>query len=369
MNRGAIAFYLATSGHSGVDRVMSNLITEIAARKIPVDLLQVRNHGPRLKSVPDNVRLIDLGTSHVNSSFFALLQYLRREKPQALLSDKDRLNRLAIVARALSGVPIRLAVRMGTTVSENLVKRSWFDRKLQYFSIRHLYPKADAVLVPSQGAADDIIRIGGLPMQKVKVVPSPVVTPQVDELALQAPDHPWLREPSVPVILGVGELSERKDFATLIRAFARLRQSRHLRLIILGEGKKRASLTDLVRELGVGDDVDLPGFTQNPYACMARSSIFILCSRCEGAPVVLMEALACGTPAISTDCPSGPREILQNGRLGKLVPVGDDEALASAMEQTLDNPPEGQLLREGALPFRADVSADRYLEALGISYD
>jgi glycosyltransferase involved in cell wall biosynthesis len=364
-----IAIFLATSGHSGVDRVMSNLITEIAGRGIAVDLLRIRNHGPHFAKVPANVRLVDLGTSHVNSSFPALVRYLRRERPQALLSDKDRLNRLAIVARGLAGVPTRLAVRMGTTVSENLAKRSWFDRNMQYFSIRCLYPRADVVLVPSRGAAEDIVNIGRLNPARVKVVPSPIVNDRLDRMAAEKTDHPWLIEESAPVILGVGELCERKDFGTLIKAFARLRKSREARLIILGEGKKREELRALARELGVAKDVDLPGFTANPYAFMARASLFVLSSRCEGAPVVLMEALACGTPAVSTDCPSGPREILQNGELGGLVPVGDEEALAAAMAQTLSTPPARQTLRDGARPYRVAASADTYLKALEVAHD
>lgn len=360
-----IAVFLATSGHSGVDRVMRNLIGEIARRQIPVDLLRIANHGPHFSRLPEGVRSVELGTAHVYSSFPALIRYLRRERPFALLSDKDRLNRIAIWARRLSGVETRVAVRMGTTVSENLAKRSWLDRQLQYFSIRRFYPMADAVLVPSRGAADDLIAVGRLDSDLVKVVPSPIVDDRLANLVEEVPPHPWLQDGGLPVVLGVGELCSRKDFVTLIEAFAILRKKLPARLLILGEGRKRQDLEALIARLDLQEVVDLAGFQGNPYAFMARADLFALSSRCEGAPVVLMEALACGTPAVSTDCPSGPREILQAGRLGPLVPVGDVSALAAAMEQTLRQPPDRQRLQSGAEPYRVSHSADLYLQAMG----
>ena len=362
---GRLAIYLATSGHSGVDRVMSNLIEEIARRGVPIDLLRIAGHGPHLREVPPGVRMIELGAAHVASSFWPLVSYLRRERPAALLSDKDRLNRFALWARRLSGVSTRVAVRMGTTVSENLAKRSRFDRWLQYASIRRFYPWADAVLVPSQGAADDLAAIGGLKPLKIRVVPSPIVNERLFRQADEACPHPWFGDAGEPVVLGVGELCERKDFATLLRAFVLLQRSVPARLVILGEGRKRAELEAQARAAGVADRVQLPGFVANPYAYMARAALFVLSSRCEGAPVVLMEALACGVPVVSTDCPSGPREILQGGQLGPLVPVGDAAALAEAMRTTLLAPPDRALLQQGAAPFRASASAERYLAALG----
>jgi glycosyltransferase involved in cell wall biosynthesis len=359
-----LAIFLATSGHSGVDRVMSNLIEEIAGRGVPVDLLRIAGHGPHLREVPPGVRLVELGAAHVSSSFWPLVRYLRREQPAALLSDKDRLNRCALWARRVAGVPTRVVVRIGTTVSENLAKRGCFDRWVQYTSIRRFYPWADAVLVPSRGAADDLIAVGGLDPGKVKVVPSPIVNDRLFLMAGEPCFHPWLGERETPVILGVGELCERKDFATMLRAFALVSKSRLARLIILGEGRKRAELEALAGDLGIADRVSFPGFQSNPYAFMARASLFALSSRCEGAPVVLMEALACGVPVVSTDCPSGPREILQGGKLGKLVPVGSVEMLAGAMLDTLRSPPDPQFLRQGAQPFLASTSADSYLAAL-----
>jgi glycosyltransferase involved in cell wall biosynthesis len=365
-DRPRLAIFLATSGHSGVDRVMTNLIEELARRGVPVDLVQISNHGPFFATLPAGVRRIELGTAHVGSSFLPLARYLRQERPAALLTDKDRVNRIALWARHLTGIPTRLGVRLGTTVSENLARRGWLDRRLQYASIRLFYPWADAILVPSQGAADNLARVGHLDPRRISVVPSPIAGDRLLAQAAEAVAHPWFEDPVVPVVLGVGELCARKDFATLIRAFALLRTARPCRLTILGEGRKRTQLESLVRDLGLEADVAMPGFVPNPYSYMARAALFVLSSRCEGAPVVLMEALALGVPVVSTDCPSGPREILHDGTVGPLTAIGDHADLAQAMAATLANPPSGDELRAAAEPFTVAASADRYLGALGL---
>jgi glycosyltransferase involved in cell wall biosynthesis len=168
----------------------------------------------------------------------------------------------------------------------------------------------------------------------------------------------------IPVILAVGRLHRQKDFPTLIGAFARLRAERPARLVILGEGKLRPALEKVARRLGVGGDVDLPGYRDNPFAWMARAAVFALSSTFEGTANVLIEAMACGCPVVSTDCPHGPREVLDNGRYGPLVPVGDSAALAHAIAAVLDNPPDREVLRSRAALYDRDTNIDRYLQVL-----
>jgi glycosyltransferase involved in cell wall biosynthesis len=184
-------------------------------------------------------------------------------------------------------------------------------------------------------------------------------------LAEEAPAHPWFSDGGPPVILGVGELSERKDFATLLRAFARLRAGRPCRLVILGEGRRRGELEALAADLGVIADLALPGFVANPYPCMAQAAAFALVSRWEGMPVVLIEALALGTPSVACDCPSGPREVLQGGAVGGLVEVGDDAALAEALAAQLDQPSPREHSRAAVEGYTDVGSAWAYLAALG----
>lgn len=361
-----IAILAATSGHSGVDRLIRNLAPAFALRGHRVDVLQIDGHGPYWDSQADGVHLRRLGTAHVDSSLVPLVRYLREMRPNVLLTDKDRVNRLALVARRLAGVPTRLAVRIGTTVSKNLERRNPVSRWSQLASIRLGYRHADAIITPSHGAARDLATIAGLPVERISVLPNPVVDDEFERRAREPVDHPWFHGGGPPVVLGVGELSARKDFGTLLTAFSILRKTRDCRLVILGEGRKREYLEALTRKLSVGGDVDLPGFDPNPLRFMARSAAFALTSTCEGSGIVLVEALAVGTPVVSTDCPSGPREILQDGRYGILVPVANPAAVADALAATLDDPAPPEVLRKSVTEFNVRDSAGAYLRVLGV---
>lgn len=364
--RRRLAVFLATSGHSGVDRIMKNLLPAFADRGVQVDLLHVERHGPHLDLPYPNINLVRLGRAHVNTSMPALLRYLRQRRPQVLLADKDKLNRLAILAPRLTAVDTRVVVRLGTTVSENLRDRGWLQRFSQYASIRLLYRHADAIIVPSQGAAADLAAIAGLPLARISVVPNPVITPDFTAKLQAEPPHPWLREKTVPVVLAVGELSQRKDFATLVAAFAQVRRRRPLKLIILGKGREQKALQQLIAELGLGADIDLAGFQANPYAYMAAADLFVQTSICEGFGIALAEALGAGLPCVATDCPSGPKEILADGALGALVPVKDVTAVAQGIEAMLDAPPSRQVLLQAAARYSLAASADAYLHVLGL---
>jgi glycosyltransferase involved in cell wall biosynthesis len=196
------------------------------------------------------------------------------------------------------------------------------------------------------------------------VIYNPVIDSDMIGLAGQRPDHPWVSPGQPPVILGVGRLVPAKDFATLIRAFAEVRRRRAARLVILGEGPERPALTALAAELGLTDDVSLPGFKANALAYMAGSAVFVLSSAWEGLPTVLIEALAAGARVVSTDCPSGPREILQEGRLGALVPVGNATALAGAILDALERPAE-PVPPDALMPFTRDAAVNHYLSLVG----
>jgi glycosyltransferase involved in cell wall biosynthesis len=252
-------------------------------------------------------------------------------------------------------------------MSVNLAGRGVFERWQQRTSIRRLYPLADCVLVPSAGVAQDLAQYTGLPRGHIQVLRSPIVTPELRRQALEPVSHPWLEEGAgVPVVLGVGELGHRKDFETLVRAFALVRQRRPCRLVILGRGRRRDALLDLARQLGLHEDVDLPGFHPNPYAFMARSRLFVLSSRWEGMPVVLIEALAAHTPVVSTDCPSGPQEILGAHPVGALVPVGDEAAMAAAIAEWLARSVPAAHFENAIAEYRVEASARAYLRALGL---
>ena len=363
-HKGHVALFLATSGHSGVERVMGNLMRGMLDQGLQVDLLRIKNHGPTKDRLPQNINILEFPTAHVNSALPHLVGYLKRHRPDALLTDKDRVNRVAILANLLSSARIRHVVRIGTTVTPNLRRRSFMARHSQLLSIKLLYPLADAVLVPSHGAGRDLESIAPKLKGRVHVVASPVVDPALHEMAANSPGHPWLTPKTAPVILGAGELCGRKDFATLIRAFCLVRQRLDARLIILGKGKDAPRLKLMVKELGLDHLVDFPGFVKNPLSYMARADCFCLTSRCEGMPVVLIEALALGIPVCATDCPSGPRDVLQDGKAGRLVRVGDFRALSEAIIDVIKNPPPGHALKQAVGKYSISKGTMDYLKWL-----
>ncbi len=365
-----IAIFLSFSGDGGVEHMMVNLAGAIARLGIPVELVRARAQGGHADRVPEGVSVVDLGSRHTWSSLPALIRYLRQERPAALLAAKDRANRTALRARRLAGAPTRVAVRLGNHLSRSLEGRSALRRWLRTAPMRRSYHQADAVIAVSGGVAEDTAEVTGLPREAIHVLPNPVVTPDLEEKARPEPGHPWLRERgsgAPPVLLAIGRLSRQKDFPTLLGAFARLREGRRARLVVLGEGPDRADLEGLAARLGIAEDTDFPGFAANPFPHIRRADLFVLSSAWEGSPNALTEALALGTPAVATDCPSGPAEILEGGRYGSLVPVGDPAALAEAMARTLERPLPAAFLRHGAERYRDSESARRYLDVMGIA--
>jgi glycosyltransferase involved in cell wall biosynthesis len=359
-----VAVFASTSGHSGVDRALGHLVPAMARRGHQVDVLQVRGHGPFFNDPPPGVRIVDLGVRNTYAALPALVRYLRRYKPQVLLTDKDKVNRLALLAKWIARVQTRNVVRLGTTVSVNLASRGWLQRQVQRLSIGRCYTLADALIVPSIGVAEDIAGYTGLSRHKIHVVPTPAIPKERFQETPTVPNHPWFERNGPPIILGVGELSKRKDFATLMRAFAIVRQQRPCRLLILGEGNERMRLSKLASDLSISNDVELRGHVTNPHNYMAHASVLGFTSRWEGMPLVLIEALASGLPIVATDCPSGPAELLQNGLYGDLVDIGDTEALAVNLLKILDNPPCQKDLQQGALPYEIEQATNQYLRTL-----
>ncbi|MFZ0131803.1 MAG: glycosyltransferase [Desulfobacterales bacterium] len=359
-----IAIFASFSGVGGVERMLLNLAEGLLGCGCRVDLLMIKSSSLHLETVPPGLNIVKLRANHTWGSLPELAGYLRRTRPDAFLSAKNRANQVAILARRLARSPARLAVRMGTHTSTAIAGRGKFKKALWHLPIRLLYRQADDIVAVSEGVKKDLLHITGLPPARITVIANPVVANRIYELAAAPTPHPWFKDTQVPVILGAGRLTRQKDFPTLVRAFARVRVARACRLIILGDGNGRQELMSLARQLGVDRWIDLPGFSPNPYAYLRRAALFALSSLWEGSPNVLTEALALGTPVVATDCPSGPREILKDGLIGRLVPVGDAEALAAAILDTLCAPPDEALLKGATRDYTVEYSSRRYLELL-----
>jgi glycosyltransferase involved in cell wall biosynthesis len=357
------AIFLPSLSGGGAERAMLNLAHGIAGCGHAVDLVLAQARGPYLSQVHESVRIVDLKASRVLMSLPVLVSYLRREQPEALISALNYANVVALWARRLAGIPGKVLVNEQNTLSRSVRNSARRRQRMVMPLVKRFYPWADYVIGNSQGVVDDLSQMTGLPRQRIKLLYNPVVTPEVREKARAALNVPWFEAGQPPVVLAVGRLTKQKDFPTLMRAFAQVRQARPARLLILGEGPDRPALEALANQLGLGDDVALPGFVENPYAYMSRASLYVLSSRWEGLPTVLIEALYCGPPIVATDCPSGPREILAGGRHGSLVPVGDVTALTQAIEAGLagktPHPTE-----ESWHPYSLEAVVDQYVGLL-----
>jgi glycosyltransferase involved in cell wall biosynthesis len=273
---------------------------------------------------------------------------------------------LAVAARLRAGVATRVYIRAASAESARSAGQFFLKRWRTFRTMRRVFRQADGIIAVSRDLAADVANITGIPVHTIQVAHNPVVTPEMFELARAPLDHPWLAAGSPPLSVGIGRLGRVKNFDLLVRAFARVRREDPCRLMILGEGRERAALDRLARRLGVSDDFALPGFVHNPFAYLSRARLFALTSVAEGSPNALTEALALGVPVVSTDCRTGPREILQDGRYGTLVPVGDEEALAHAVRATLRHPLNPDYLRQAALPYTVEGSAREYAAILGL---
>lgn len=369
VSQSRVALLLQNPYQGGIERVLINLARGLRAQGILVDLLIRSSDTPFFNQLEPEVNVIQLAPAEKSDVRSALIGYCEQMRPAILLTGKEEDGAMAVsIKSALEVSPrISLGVHLNYTAQLNSRRAGVIRKFRRYRQIRKLYRGADTLICVSEGVCDDISRILKKTPVETLVLPNPVITPELGELAAQGVDHPWLREPGgVPVLLGVGRMGKIKNFPLLIKAFARVRTHRDCRLIILGDGRQRRKLVALAQRLGVADDVDFPGFVDNPYAYMSRSALFVLSSEWEGLPTVLIEALAVGIPVVSTDCPSGPSEILQGGRFGKLVPTGDEVALSDAIITTLSQQQDPQQLRDAVKPYTMEASCKAYIQKLGL---
>jgi glycosyltransferase involved in cell wall biosynthesis len=346
-----------------VQRGQVVLANALAARGIEVMCIMPRARGSFLQQLAPGISVTDLRARHPIIAAVRLARFLRRCRPNALIASQAVGINTAVATRALAVADVPVIGVQHNVLSELCRQsKSLQMRRVMPLLARMFYPLADRIVAVSQGVAADLEKVTGVPEDEIAVIPSTTLTPEIPALAQQPTGWPWLDSKNGPVVLAVGNLRPVKDHAMLIRAFARLRAVRSAKLVILGEGEERPKLEQLTRQLGIEQDMLMPGHDPNPYAAMARADVLALSSRHEGFGNVLVEAIACGCPVIATDCPHGPAEILQGGRYGRSVPAGDDVAMAGALMAALDEriiPREA--LRQRAAQFSVDRMVDRYL--------
>ena len=341
---GKISLFLPNLETAGAERVTVFLANGLAQRRIPVDVVLVKAKGGFLADLREEVHVVDLKSARTLRAIPRLAYYMRKQRPAVVISALDHVNAAAIIAGRLSCTATSVITAVHTSRAAAAQHGPGIRGVLSRFCLNWFYRRARAIVCVSHGVAEDMIRIAGVGRQRVRVIYNPVLHPRIQEFARQPVEHPWFGTPGQSeaghsrILLGVGRLTPQKDFPTLLRALKLVRQGHDVRLVILGEGEERPHLESLVKELSLESCVSMPGVVKNPYAYMARADQFVLSSAWEALPTVLIEALAAGAPVVATDCVSGPREILQDGRYGVLTPVGDVTALAEAVSATLSAP-------------------------------
>ncbi len=362
MNRPrSIVFYMPNLAGGGIERVTLLMAPGFVQAGYRVTFLVQKAEGELIGAIPPGVQLISLDANRTIRALVPLVRFLRREKPDILVTSYGHNNIVALWAKILARSGTAVVVTQHNALSAETVKGKGlkFSRVLPVL-YRGFLRFADAVVAVSRGIAEEMSVLAKVSRDRIAVIYNPVISNTFDADKMANCAHPWFKEGEPPVILGVGRFVELKGFSTLIDAFAKLLKTRDARLVFLGEGHLRARLEAQVNTLGLKDKVDLPGFVANPLPFMSRAAVLAMSSTNEGFGNVLVEAMTCGTPVVSTNCLYGPPEILDQGRYGKLVPVGDSDSLAKAILSTLDAPLDRHVLEARGREFSVEKAVRDY---------
>lgn len=354
-----LAILLPDLGGGGAERVAVNLANSFAQRGYGIDMVLLSARGEFLDELQQEIRVIDLQVKRLRGTLIPLVRYLRKVRPDAVLANMWPLTAIALWGRKLARVPTRVVVAEHTTWSRDPIARSVLGRWKVKTTMHLTFPQADGIVAVSRGAADDLARFAGVSRDSITDIYNPVAGSETRPGNVPLAPFTWWSGGHCR-LLAVGNLIPIKDYATLLAALALLRQRVDARLLILGEGSCRYALEAQARQLGIESSLIMPGFVKDPSPYYQRADLHILSSAGEGFGNVIVEALAAGTPVVSTDCPSGPREILCDGKFGRLVPVGDAPAMADAMAESLAATHDRIALKARAQDFSIDKAVDQY---------
>jgi len=365
-----VAVFIPNMCLGGAERITLNLINELSIRGYLVQLIMLEKKGELLSRLNPSVELIDLKAAKIRNSIYPLLIYFLQNKPTAFLSSMWPLTIVAIISFCLFGkkTDTKLFLIEHTTWSRDEITQSYIGRSLVKYSMRVLYGLSERVIAVSKGVAEDLISFSGIKPSLITVIYNPVVPLRADSVSVPAPDYNEWAIGSHKKILSIGTLKPIKDYPTLFRAFALLSKKTEVKLLLLGEGPLREELKELAIELGIYNTVIMPGTVTNTTTYYRYADLFVLSSIGEGLPTVLIEALSEGIPIVSTDCKSGPREILSDGLYGKLVPISNPECLSDAMYESLQSTNDRELLIKRAKDFSISNSVDKYIKIFGLSH-
>ena len=365
-----ISFFIPSFEGGGAEKILIKLANKLSERGWNVEIVLINVIGPYRDFVNGEINIYDLNSNlHPYLKIFSLFKYLfylYKNRPSLVLAALHSSNLIAVLGKILGPFKTKVIITVHSPLSQEYYASKTKIRKLfrwlMKVAMKIVYPLADRIIVVSNGIRIDLVDWLKIKSDNLIVIDAyPVLDAEFKEKLKQEVSHPWLLNKEFPIILAIGRLTQQKDFDTLLIAFNKfLKKYKDAKLIILGEGKERSRLENNIRELSIDSSIQMPGFVNNPYIFLKNADLFVLSSRWEALPTVLMEALGCGTQIVATDCPYGPREILNNGKYGFLVQVGNDEQLAEKMSYAIKNPMDKSLLLERAKYYSAARVAQIY---------
>jgi glycosyltransferase involved in cell wall biosynthesis len=363
-----LTIFMPSLNIGGAEIVVIRLIEGLSVRGVRINLILATKSGELRQYIPEEINIIDFSCSRTVYSLYKLVKYLKKNKPKKLLSHLHRANRIVVLANILSGMKSELYLVNHSTLSSVLDSLPIYKKLLKIASYKILYRYATKIIHVSEGAARDFEKELKMKEGSVKVIYNPIVTDNmINSYNSTIVPHIWFKNKNIPVILSAGGFRKVKGYDVLIEAFYLLQKRVEAKLILLGDGDLRQELENKVRLLKLTQKVYMPGYVNNVYDYMKHAPVFVLSSRREALPTVLVEAMACGCSIVSTDCPNGPAEILENGKYGYLVPVNDPNALSDAIEYVLNTPYSSSELIKRANDFSVKKSIDKYLTELNIN--
>jgi glycosyltransferase involved in cell wall biosynthesis len=345
----------------GAERLHVNLANDWAIHGFDVEFALLRKEGELIQLLDPTISVVGLNVDRIRDAIIPLTAHLRKSRPQVVLAAMWPLTSAVVLAWVLSGRKGKLFLSDHEHLTSSYIGRARVKPSYLKNLIRFSYPFASGVIAVSRGVKEDLCDLGNLPEQKVRVIYNPAAIGIASGREVHSSTEQFWGSDVGFHVLTVGRLAPQKDHATLIKAFALLPESLNAKLVILGEGPLRAELEELVTLLHLTDRVFLPGFMMDTYPWFLSADLFVLSSLWEGFGNVIVEAFECGLPVVSTNCPSGPAEILEDGRFGKLVPANDPLALADAIADSLNMSHDKTALIRRAQDFTVRKISDEYL--------
>ena len=361
--RKKLAIFMPSLRGGGAEKVMTVIANELVARGHTVDFVLVDAVGEFLSELNPSVNVVNLAQKRQLFCFLAMFRYLKSARPDIVLSALVSTNLIACLFKIIFKGRFRLVLSERAVSSLALRDNKDWPSMLMLQLIRYLYPTANLIIAVSKDVKDDLVSNFHIPESEIRVIYNPVSVDVINKLSLEKFEHEVFDDPDVPVVISAGRLTRQKNFKLLIQAFALARSHRKINLVVLGEGPLLSELKSQVMSLGLDDCVYFPGFVRNPFVWMKRASVFILSSNYEGLPGVLIQALACGCPVVSTDCPGGAHEILAGGKWGCLVPTNNPVILSQAMLESLNESKTTKSVNRAKF-FDIKIAIDKYQKAL-----